>query len=164
MACSIAIFHPVRHVEGFMSSGSEPEGGGDDLRDYLIIQFPEGSTTAGRCAKFHTMRIGRQKVVDWEILAEIVERERTERWIGEETPWRRLFDMAFQACYREFVVDFLSTFTYRPGGVPEIVFSMLRQRHEMSLVEFAVITGLYWEPEQLPCGTQRGLLRLMTPP
>ncbi|KAL8210906.1 hypothetical protein R6Q57_005343 [Mikania cordata] len=77
------------------------------------------------------MRIGRQKAVDWEMLGEIGERERAERWIGEETPWRRLFDMAFQPSNGEVVVEFLSTFTYRPGGV----------------AEFAVISGLYWEPE-----------------
>ncbi|KAL8193731.1 hypothetical protein R6Q57_026423 [Mikania cordata] len=131
-----------------MLSGSDAEvRGGGDLEDHPILQFPEGSTTFGRCAKFRTMRIGWQKVVDWEVLAEIGERERAERWIGEETPWRRLFDMAFQPSYREVVVEFLSTFTYRPGGVPEIVFSMLRQRHEMSKEEFVVISGLYWEPE-----------------
>ncbi|KAL8224944.1 hypothetical protein R6Q57_017501 [Mikania cordata] len=55
--------------------------------------------------------------------------------------------MAFQPSYREVVVEFLSIFTYRPSGVPEIVFSMLRQRHEMSLVEFAVLSGIYWESE-----------------
>ncbi|KAL8244547.1 hypothetical protein R6Q59_010805 [Mikania micrantha] len=55
--------------------------------------------------------------------------------------------MAFQPSYREVVVEFHSTFTYRPGGVPEVVFSMLRQQHEMSLAQFAVITGLYWEPK-----------------
>ncbi|KAD3338024.1 hypothetical protein E3N88_33545 [Mikania micrantha] len=109
--------------------------------------FPEGSTAFGRCAKFRTMRIGRQKAIDWDVLTEIGERERAEHWIGEETPWRRLFELAFQPSYREVVVEFLSTFTFRPGGVPEVVFSMLRQRHEMSLAEFAVITGLYWEPE-----------------
>ncbi|KAL8214005.1 hypothetical protein R6Q57_003454, partial [Mikania cordata] len=98
---------------------------------------------------FRTMRIGRLKAVDREILGEIGEGERAERWIGEETPWRRLLDMAFQPSYREVVVDFLSTFTYRPGGVPEIVFSMLRQRHLVSLLEFAVIFGLYWEPETI---------------
>ncbi|KAL8204993.1 hypothetical protein R6Q57_010616 [Mikania cordata] len=133
-----------------MSSGSEPEAeGAVDLEEHPILQFPEGSTTFGRCAKFRTMRIGRHKVVDWEVLDEIGEREHAERWIGEETPWRRLFNMAFQPSYREVVVEFLSTFTYRPRGVPEIVFYMLRQRHEMSLVEFAVVSGLYWEPETI---------------
>ncbi|KAD5961508.1 hypothetical protein E3N88_12981 [Mikania micrantha] len=127
-----------------MSSGSDAEG---DLAEHPILQFPEGSTAFGRCAKFRTMRIGRQKAIDWDVLTEIGERERAERWIGEETLWRRLFELAFQPFYREVVVEFLSTFTFRPGGVPEVVFSMLRQRHEMSLAEFAVITGLYWEPE-----------------
>ncbi|KAL8216770.1 hypothetical protein R6Q57_023607 [Mikania cordata] len=55
--------------------------------------------------------------------------------------------MAFQPSYREVVVEFLSTFTYRPGGLPEIVFSMFRQRNEMSLAEFAIISALYSEPE-----------------
>ncbi|KAD2394117.1 hypothetical protein E3N88_41094 [Mikania micrantha] len=134
----------VEEVFFFMSSGSDAEG---DLAEHPILQFPEGSTAFGRCAKFRTMRIGRQKAIDWDVLTEIGERERAERWIGEETPWRRLFELAFQPSYREVVVEFLSTFTFRPRGVPEVVFSMLRQRHEMSLAEFAVITGLYWEPE-----------------
>ncbi|KAL8239193.1 hypothetical protein R6Q59_015760 [Mikania micrantha] len=127
-----------------MSSGSDAEG---YLAEHPILQFLEGSTAFGRCAKFRTMRIGRQKAIDWDVLTEIGERERAKRGIGEETPWRRLFEMAFQPSYREVVVEFLSTFTFRPGGVPKVVFSMLRQRHEMSLAEFAVITGLYWEPE-----------------
>ncbi|KAD4889091.1 hypothetical protein E3N88_21164 [Mikania micrantha] len=137
-ACKLVFPDPI------MSSGSDAEG---DLAEHPILQFPEGSTAFGRCAKFHTMRIGRQKAIDWDVLTEIGERERAERWIREETPWRRLFEMAFQPSYREVVVEFLSTFTFRPGGVPEVVFSMLRQRHEMSLAEFTVITGLYWEPE-----------------
>ncbi|KAL8205276.1 hypothetical protein R6Q57_008827 [Mikania cordata] len=104
MACSIAILHPVRGI-GYCTT----------------------RTAFGRCAKFHTMRISWQKAVDWEVLGEIGERERAKRWIGEETPWRRLFEMAFQLSYMEVVVKFLSTFTYRPSGMPEIVFSMLRQ-------------------------------------
>ncbi|KAL8227352.1 hypothetical protein R6Q57_017184 [Mikania cordata] len=143
-----AILHPVRHVEHFMSSGSDAEvGGGGDLEDHPIQPFSKGSTTFVWCDKFRTMRIGRQKAVDREVLDEIGEGDYAERWIGEETPWRRLFDMAFQRSYREVVVEFISTFTYRPGAVPEIVFSMLRQRHEMSLAEFAFISSLYWEPE-----------------
>ncbi|KAL8232731.1 hypothetical protein R6Q57_002509 [Mikania cordata] len=84
---------------------------------------------------------------DLEILTEIGERARAERWIGEETPWIQLFDRAFQPSYMEVVMEFLSTFTCHPGGVPEIVFSMLSQRYKMSMVEFAVLSGLYWEPE-----------------
>ncbi|KAD2805000.1 hypothetical protein E3N88_38377 [Mikania micrantha] len=75
-----------------MSSRSEPEAGGDegdDLRDHPILQFPEGSTAVGRCDKFRIMSVGRQKAVDMEILGEIGERERAERWIGEEmSTWR----------------------------------------------------------------------------
>ncbi|KAL8209273.1 hypothetical protein R6Q57_006005 [Mikania cordata] len=88
-----------------------------------------------------------QKAVDWDVLTKIRERARAENWIGEETPWRRLFDMALQPSYREVTVEFLSTFTYYPAAVLEVVFSMLGQRHEMSLFEYAVLSGLYWEPE-----------------
>ncbi|KAL8224111.1 hypothetical protein R6Q57_019586 [Mikania cordata] len=130
-----------------MSSGSEAEGGGDDLRDHPILQFLEGSVGVGRCAKFRTMKIDQQKIFDRDILTEIGEWERTERWISEETPWRRLFDMTFEPSFKAVTVDFLSTFTYLPAAMPEVAFSMLRQQHKMSLVEFIVLPGLYWEPE-----------------
>ncbi|KAL8234173.1 hypothetical protein R6Q59_020273 [Mikania micrantha] len=47
----------------------------------------------------------------------------------------------------EVTVEFLSTLTYCPAGVPKVVFHMLSQRHEMSLVEFAIVSSLYYEPE-----------------
>ncbi|KAL8224247.1 hypothetical protein R6Q57_019722 [Mikania cordata] len=136
---AVGALNPLKlHIELY-KSGFEPnllgssfhtlqvESGGGDLQDHLILQFPEGSTAAGWCAKFHTMKIGQQKAVDWDILTEIGERA--------------------HPSYKEVAMEFLSTFTYLPGGVPDIAFSMLRQRHDMSLVEFAVLSGLYWEPE-----------------
>ncbi|KAL8199734.1 hypothetical protein R6Q57_013302 [Mikania cordata] len=121
----------------------------------IPISYVFGIRGGGRLRRFagsfdpsvsRGLHCSRLKAVDWEILTEIGERANAERRIGEETPWGRLFDMVFQPSYREVVVEFLSTFTYRPGGVLEIVFSMLRQRHEMPLVEFAepdTVTPLY---------------------
>ncbi|KAL8231326.1 hypothetical protein R6Q57_001104 [Mikania cordata] len=38
-------------------------------------------------------------------------------------------------------------FTYCSAAVPEVAFYLLGQRHEMLLVKFAVVSGLYYEPE-----------------
>ncbi|KAL8218028.1 hypothetical protein R6Q57_021401 [Mikania cordata] len=57
------------------------------------------------------------------------------------------FKTAFLPSYRVITVEVSSTFTYRPVAVLEVVFCLLGQRHEMSLVEFTVVSGLYYEPK-----------------
>ncbi|KAD3640873.1 hypothetical protein E3N88_30096 [Mikania micrantha] len=45
---------------------------------------------------------------------ELGQQERMMSIIGEDTPWSRLFEMAYAPQYRLITVEFLSTFMYRP--------------------------------------------------
>ncbi|KAD3066660.1 hypothetical protein E3N88_34540 [Mikania micrantha] len=48
---------------------------------------------------------------------------------------------------REITLQFLSMFTNSPAAVPKVVFHLLSQPLEMSLVEFVVVSGLYFDPK-----------------
>ncbi|KAL8200301.1 hypothetical protein R6Q57_011640 [Mikania cordata] len=77
--------------------------------------------------------------------------------IGENTPWSRLFEMAFVPQYRLITLEFLSTFVYRPRGPDyqpqagaqpsEISFRLCGFAYELFLAEFGNALGLYTEQE-----------------
>ncbi|KAF5814804.1 hypothetical protein HanXRQr2_Chr03g0115241 [Helianthus annuus] len=141
----------IEHMEAEGEVGDE----GDPTCPYL--QFPQGSRARGRCARLHTIEIGEHVGIDWELLTTLGEVERARDIVGLDTPWSRLFELAMEDSYPELTIEFLSTFTYAPHPadymedpnfpVHEVTFRLAGQEFQMSVREFAVVTGLYTEPE-----------------
>ncbi|KAL8231334.1 hypothetical protein R6Q57_001112 [Mikania cordata] len=148
-----------------MSSLDEMEGLHDNLDvdqiDELMVhpwlQFPQGTVTRSRCDRLLRKEMGQQKAIDYDLLAELGQLERMTAIIGEDTPWSRLFEMTFAPQYRLIIVEFLSTFVYRPRGPDyqpqegaqpsEISFRLYGFTYELSLAEFGNVLGLYTEQE-----------------
>ncbi|KAJ0940349.1 hypothetical protein HanRHA438_Chr02g0082341 [Helianthus annuus] len=102
------------------------------------------------------MEIGDHCALDWGALEEVAEAVRARGLIGDDTPWLRLFDMAYMPSYRVMACEFLSSFDYapRPADRPEedddqddpwieVSFRLAGQWHLMSLRQFAEHSGLY---------------------
>ncbi|KAI3797546.1 hypothetical protein L1987_32804 [Smallanthus sonchifolius] len=131
----------------------------DDLAHYPFLDFPPDTEAFSRCQKLREVQMGPGTAVDWALLEEVQEAERARAIIGEDTPWSRLFDLSFAETYRELVVEFLSTFIYSetglqplPGEAPDIdpdriSFSIFGVVYRQTLSQWAVTTGLYYEPE-----------------
>ncbi|KAL8199402.1 hypothetical protein R6Q57_012970 [Mikania cordata] len=108
--------------------------------------------------------MGQQKAFDYDLLAELGQQERMMGIIGEDTPWSRLFEMTYAPQYRLIIVEFLSTFVYRPHGPDfqpqagpqqsEISLRLCGFSYHLSLAEFGSVLGLYTEEEtQMPMYT-----------
>ncbi|KAJ0644415.1 hypothetical protein HanRHA438_Chr16g0754041 [Helianthus annuus] len=64
------------------------------------------------------MHIGSHSAIDWDAIDAIGETARVRRFIPVDSPWHRLFDLAHTPSYRELLVEFISSFTFHPPGVP----------------------------------------------
>ena len=95
-------------------SGPEEPLGIDFIATYAPLQFQHQSVEWRRCRKYVRMAHGRHRCVDWQLLDQLGERARAMQYIGEDSPWFRLFDIPGIESHRELDVEFLSTFQYRP--------------------------------------------------
>ncbi|KAJ0795332.1 hypothetical protein HanPI659440_Chr04g0149281 [Helianthus annuus] len=102
------------------------------------------------------MEIDGHATVDWTALEEVDEAERARDFIEHDTPWDRLFHLAYLSLFRVMVCEFLASFEFapRPADQPEdlddleepwveVSFRLAGEWHEMSLREFVVQYGLY---------------------
>ncbi|KAJ0836713.1 hypothetical protein HanRHA438_Chr16g0770101 [Helianthus annuus] len=102
------------------------------------------------------MEIAGHAAVDWTALEEVDEVARARDYSGHDTPWDRLFQLAYLSSYWVMVCEFLASFEFapRPTDQPEeledpddlwvkVRFRLVGQWHEMSLREFVVYSGLY---------------------
>lgn len=156
-----------------MSSDEEqqaPNGGpvfnpmaGGNCEQYDFLDFPQRSMEYRRFAKFRGMRVRQQRALCWDALRECDEEQRARGIIGENNPWDRMFFYAAGPSYRPMVVEFLSTFIYRPRPAEqpnsdmddpmvepppaEVTFCLFGERQNMSLRQFALATGFYTDEE-----------------
>ncbi|KAM0011912.1 hypothetical protein Hdeb2414_s0058g00759401 [Helianthus debilis subsp. tardiflorus] len=120
------------------------------------LMFEEGSEAYHRCEKFRRMEIGGHAALDWGALDEVDESTRARLFIGHDTPWSRLFDIAYTPSYRVMTCEFLSTSDFAPRPVDRLEelddpddpwiedsFRLANQWHLMSLRQYstAVFTG-----------------------
>ncbi|KAL8265084.1 hypothetical protein R6Q59_023214 [Mikania micrantha] len=139
---------------------SSDEGGDfDDLVNHPWLQFPQGTVARTKRNRLLKKSMGQQKAIDYDLLTQIGARERMTAIIGEDTPWTRLFEMCYAPQYRLITVEFLSTFIYRPVDPDfqpqldqpqppeEISFRLCGESYDMSMREFAIVSGLYTEDE-----------------
>ncbi|KAJ0428879.1 hypothetical protein HanHA300_Chr17g0651011 [Helianthus annuus] len=102
------------------------------------------------------MEIDDHCALDWGALEEVAEAARARQFIGDDTPWSRLFDIAYTPSYRVMACQFLSSFDFapRPADHPEedddeddpwieVTFRLAGQWHLMSLRQFAEHYDLY---------------------
>ncbi|KAM0055105.1 hypothetical protein Hdeb2414_s0006g00202231 [Helianthus debilis subsp. tardiflorus] len=64
--------------------------------------------------KFRRMEIGEHAAIDWSALEEVQEAVKARDFIGHDTPWSRLFNLAFLPSYRVLVIKLLSSFEFHP--------------------------------------------------
>ncbi|KAJ0851365.1 hypothetical protein HanPSC8_Chr13g0591361 [Helianthus annuus] len=131
----------------------------DTLQGHPYLEFPDGTEAARHCQKLRRMYIGSHAAIDWDAMDGIAETPRVRRFIPVDSPWHRLFDLAHTPTYRELLVEFLSSFTFYPPGVPaplphpgappppEVSFRLAGVMRSMTLAEFAVHCGLYMQEE-----------------
>ncbi|KAL8209755.1 hypothetical protein R6Q57_006487 [Mikania cordata] len=121
--------------------------------------LPSGNDRAYQTRSVAEEIDGPAKAIDYDLLTQIGARERMTTIIGEDTPLSRLFEMCYAPQYRLITVKFLSTFIYRPvdpdfqpqpdhpQSPKEISFRLCGESYDMSLREFAIVSGLYTEEE-----------------
>ncbi|KAL8189496.1 hypothetical protein R6Q57_029062 [Mikania cordata] len=149
----------------YMSSSDEMEALHDDLdveqfdelMDHPGLQFSQRTVARNRRDRLLRKGMSQQKAIDYDLLAELGQLERMTAIIGDETPWSRLFEMAYAPQYRLVTVEFLSTFVYRPRGPDyqpqagpqqsEISFRLCGFAYHLSLAEFGSVLDLYTEQE-----------------
>ncbi|KAL8196166.1 hypothetical protein R6Q57_025166 [Mikania cordata] len=121
-----------------------------------------------RCRRIIWMSMGTPRCIDWGVLGDCGEAEHARAFLGEDTPWTRLFDLVELPTYRLITVEFLSTFRYKAHQaavqmeedvelLSDIEFSLGRQHFEMSIERFAVQLGIYYEPETVSDAFAQGL-------
>ncbi|KAF5808922.1 hypothetical protein HanXRQr2_Chr04g0151031 [Helianthus annuus] len=131
----------------------------DPLLNHPYLEFPPDSDAALRCGKLRKMYVGAHFAVSWKTLWELAAEDWAREFVPRDSPWDRLFELAFTPSYREKLIEFLSSFEFhprRPNQVvdpaqpptpPEVSFRMAGEACTMSLAEFAVHSGLYTEVE-----------------
>ncbi|KAL8215778.1 hypothetical protein R6Q57_022615 [Mikania cordata] len=125
----------------------------EELLDHPWLQFPPGTVVRNRRDRILRKEMGHQKALDYDLLTQLGEQQRMVAIIGEDTPLSRLFYMTYAPQYRLLTVEFLSTLVYRPQAPdfqPEpqpadISFRLCGDSYDLSLREFAMVTGLYTE-------------------
>ncbi|KAL8200830.1 hypothetical protein R6Q57_012169 [Mikania cordata] len=118
-----------------------------------------------RCRRILRMSVPTPLCIHWGVLADAGEAMRARAILGEDTPWTRLFDLAELPTYRLITVESLSTFRYRAHQaavredeeLPDIEFSLGGKHFEMSIEQFAVYLGIYYEPETVRENFTQGL-------
>ncbi|KAL8216415.1 hypothetical protein R6Q57_023252 [Mikania cordata] len=122
------------------------------LSQHEWLQFEPASAAAMRCRRIIRMSMGMPRCIDWGVLGDCGEAERS-----------------------LLTVEFLSTFRYRAHQAavrveedaelpPDIEFSLNGQHFEMSIERFAVHLGIYYEPETAGRATWHGVSYCTTPP
>ncbi|KAL8232865.1 hypothetical protein R6Q57_002643 [Mikania cordata] len=145
----------------------------DELPHHPWLQFPQRTVTCTKRYRLLKKSMGQQKAIDYDLLTQIGARERMTTITGEDTPWSRLFEMCYAPQYRLITFEFLSTFIYRlvdpdfepqpdqPHPPEEISFRLCGESYDMSLREFAIVSGLYTE-EDTHMPIYRRLFQLLT--
>ncbi|KAJ0454265.1 hypothetical protein HanIR_Chr15g0738131 [Helianthus annuus] len=144
--------------------GFDEMAGGDCL-GILYMDYPKNSREYKRFNRLRQMKVGRQRVLSWEALREVGEEGRARGLIRENSPWDRMFSVAVGPSHRTMMVEFPSTFVFRPRPAdrpnsdmddpnvkappPEVYFYLFGQRQNWSLRQFAVATGFYTDDELL---------------
>ncbi|MFS7956523.1 hypothetical protein Hanom_Chr07g00655581 [Helianthus anomalus] len=111
----------------------------DSLPNHPYLEFPPESDAALRCDKLPKMHVGAHFAVSWKTLRELAAEDWAREFVPRDSPWDRLFELAFTPSYREILIEFLSSFKFHPRR-PD-------QARSMSLAELAVHSGLYTEAE-----------------
>ncbi|KAJ0811756.1 hypothetical protein HanPSC8_Chr17g0754351 [Helianthus annuus] len=102
--------HGRGHGCGLGRGGSDV----DPLLDNPYLAFDDGSEAFDRCEKFRRMEIDGHVAVDWTALEEVDEAARARDYIGHDTPWDRMFQLAYLSSYRVMVCEFLASFEFGP--------------------------------------------------
>ncbi|MFS7934916.1 hypothetical protein Hanom_Chr05g00397291 [Helianthus anomalus] len=125
------------------------EMAGGDCLGIPYMDYPNNSREYKRFNRLQQMKVGWQRALSWEALQEVGEEERARGLIRENSPWDRMFSVAAGPSYRTMMVEFLSTFVYRPRPADrpnsdmddlnveppphEVSFCLFGQRQNMSL-------------------------------
>ncbi|KAF5777678.1 hypothetical protein HanRHA438_Chr12g0549461 [Helianthus annuus] len=99
---------------------------------------------------------GGHAAINWTTLEEVDEATRARDYIGHDTLWDRLFQLAYLPSYRVMVCKFLASFEFTPMPTDqpeeldepqdswvEVSFRLGGEWHEMSLREFAMHNDIY---------------------
>jgi len=141
-----------QELEQDMEQEMEHEEEGEHEQYFLQhewLQFEHGSEARRRLEKFSRMTHGRSAAIDWGFIQHLGDRDVAEAIVGQATPFRRLFDLAFLPCYRELTLEFICTFHFRiPPSAPldhpdTVSFRLGGQPHRLSPATFGVLVGLY---------------------
>jgi hypothetical protein len=90
--------------------GRWPDTEEDKILDrYPHTKFDKGSREATRFEKIRTVELAPGGVICYEALRAVGLYDRALQFLGEDTPWTRLYQQDLPA-YREMTVEFLSTF------------------------------------------------------
>ncbi|KAJ0443920.1 putative golgi SNAP receptor complex, subunit 1 [Helianthus annuus] len=60
------------------------------------------------------MHVGAHFAVSWKTLRELAAEDWAREFVPRDSPWDRLFELAFTPSYREILIEFLSSFEFHP--------------------------------------------------
>ncbi|KAK9053111.1 hypothetical protein SSX86_029741 [Deinandra increscens subsp. villosa] len=127
---------------------TEPDDGPLLLDPHPFLNHPRNTDDRRKLWKFLDRPIHRTRVIDWDLIDTVRERQRVTGYIGEEgaSGFPRLFEMGAHPSYRELCLEFLSTFSFNPiryGSQDQVVhesisFRLCGQAHRMTVGHWAV--------------------------
>ncbi|KAJ0734334.1 hypothetical protein HanPI659440_Chr11g0418881 [Helianthus annuus] len=86
----------------------------DPLLNHPYLEFPPESDAAIRCDKLRNMHVGAHFAVSSKTLWELATEDWAREFVPRDSPWDRLFELAFTPSYREILIEFLSSFEFHP--------------------------------------------------
>ncbi|KAL8265206.1 hypothetical protein R6Q59_023336 [Mikania micrantha] len=164
----LACFYLLIKIEADIAHHDDDAAELLELSQHEWLQFEPNTARAIRCRRILHISVATPRCIDWGVLAYAGQAERARAILGKDAPWSRLFDTADVPTYRLITVEFLSTFRYRAHQAaipeqedeelpPDIEFSLCGQHMEMPIERFAVLLGIYYEPETVTDAFTQGL-------
>ncbi|KAL8223230.1 hypothetical protein R6Q57_020629 [Mikania cordata] len=119
------------------------------LRDHTLLMFEMGTFESDRLDMFISLELLHHWNISWDLIDQLGQRDRLERLLGPK--WVRVLACDWPQ-YKELTMEFHSTFMYDDSefdSLDAVSFSLGRQVYEMSILQFAVVSGFYTEDEVL---------------
>ncbi|KAL8224280.1 hypothetical protein R6Q57_019755 [Mikania cordata] len=117
------------------------------LKDHTLLMFAMGTFESDRFDRFVSLELLHHGNISWELVDQLGQRDRLERLLGPK--WVRVLACDWPR-YKELTMEFHSTFMYDDSefdSLDAISFSLGRQVYEMTIPQFAVVSGFYTEEE-----------------
>ncbi|KAL8217790.1 hypothetical protein R6Q57_021163 [Mikania cordata] len=127
------------------------------LLDHTLLMFEMGTYERDRLDMFITLELLHHRNISWDLIDQLGQRDRLERMLGPK--WVRVLACDWPQ-YKELTIEFHSIFMYDDSefdSIDAVSFSQGRRVYEMTIPQFAVVSGFYTEDEVMSPGLMSSL-------